>query len=148
MYSRILVPLDGSKRAEAILGHVEDLAAGHDATVILMQVVEPTHINVRPEGPYTPQTMTEYERSAREAETYLAGLQGQLREMGIASTLRVEYGPVVAAIIRVADEEGVDLIALASHGRGALSRVFYGSVAAGLLQRVDRPLLLIRARQG
>jgi nucleotide-binding universal stress UspA family protein len=41
----------------------------------------------------------------------------------------------------------VDLIALASHGRGGLARVFYGSVAAGLLHRVDRPLLIIRSRK-
>jgi nucleotide-binding universal stress UspA family protein len=43
---------------------------------------------------------------------------------------------------------GADLIALASHGRSGLSQVFYGSVAAGLLQRVSRPLLLVRARDG
>jgi nucleotide-binding universal stress UspA family protein len=36
---------------------------------------------------------------------------------------------------------------LASHGRGGLSRVFYGSVATGLLHRVDRPLLIIRSRK-
>ncbi|MBU4426139.1 MAG: universal stress protein, partial [Proteobacteria bacterium] len=40
----------------------------------------------------------------------------------------------------------VDLIAIASHGRSGLSRVFYGSVAAGILNRADRPLLLIRSR--
>jgi hypothetical protein len=40
----------------------------------------------------------------------------------------------------------VDLIALASHGRTGAARVFYGSVAAGVLHRVDRPLLIIRAR--
>jgi nucleotide-binding universal stress UspA family protein len=58
----------------------------------------------------------------------------------------VESGNVVETIIRVAAEESADLIAMASHGRGGLSRVFYGSVAAGTLQQVDRPLLLIRSR--
>jgi len=53
---------------------------------------------------------------------------------------------VVEGIINMAAREGVDLIALASHGRSGLSRVFYGSVAAGLLHRVDRPLLIIRSR--
>jgi nucleotide-binding universal stress UspA family protein len=42
-------------------------------------------------------------------------------------------------------QEEADLIAMASHGRSGLSRVFYGSVAAGVLHRVDRPLLLIRS---
>jgi nucleotide-binding universal stress UspA family protein len=35
---------------------------------------------------------------------------------------------------------------MASHGRGGLYRVFYGSVAAGVLHRIDRPLLLVRTR--
>jgi nucleotide-binding universal stress UspA family protein len=59
--------------------------------------------------------------------------------------MRVTVGPVVEAIAKVADQEDCDLIALASHGRSGLSQVFYGSVAAGLLQRVSRPLLLVRS---
>jgi nucleotide-binding universal stress UspA family protein len=46
----------------------------------------------------------------------------------------------------VAARQGADLIAMTSHGRGGLPRVFYGSVAASVLQRVDRPLLLVRSR--
>jgi len=57
--------------------------------------------------------------------------------------MRVVQGPVAEAIINAAESEGVDLIALASHGRSGLSRVFYGSVAAGVLHRIDQPLLLI-----
>jgi nucleotide-binding universal stress UspA family protein len=58
----------------------------------------------------------------------------------------VVHGRVVEKIIETANAEDVDLIALASHGRGELSRVFYGSVAAGILNRVDRPLFIIRSR--
>ncbi len=46
-----------------------------------------------------------------------------------------------------AQKDNVDLIAMTSHGGGALSRVFYGRVASGVLNRVDRPLLLIRTRK-
>jgi nucleotide-binding universal stress UspA family protein len=56
-----------------------------------------------------------------------------------------EEGPVVRTILDVAQRENVDLIAMASHGRTGLARVYYGSVAAGVLHQVDRPLLLIRA---
>jgi nucleotide-binding universal stress UspA family protein len=52
----------------------------------------------------------------------------------------------VEAIIDAAEREGADLIALASHGRTGLANVFYGSVAAGVLHRIDRPLLLVRSR--
>ncbi|HUV92071.1 MAG TPA: universal stress protein, partial [Anaerolineales bacterium] len=67
------------------------------------------------------------------------------RQKGIQAKSFVEQGPVVKTIINVAEREGVDLIAMASHGRSGLSRVFYGSVAAGVLNQVARPLLLIRA---
>jgi nucleotide-binding universal stress UspA family protein len=58
----------------------------------------------------------------------------------------VEIGPVVATIMRVAAEEAADLIAMASHGRGGPTDVYYGSVAAGILQRIDRPLLIVRGQ--
>jgi len=55
-------------------------------------------------------------------------------------------GPAVKAIVDAAESENADLVAMASHGRTGLSRTFYGSIAAGVLQRIDRPLLLIRSR--
>jgi nucleotide-binding universal stress UspA family protein len=145
MYDTILVPLDGSKRAEAILCHVEGLARRYDATVVLLQVVEPVSFGGGLEEGYTV-LPEDFERWTKQAETYLAALQGRLREKGIEARTRVVSGPVVNAIIRAAEREGVDVIAMASHGRTGLSQVFYGSVAAGVLHRVDRPLLLIRSR--
>lgn len=147
MYKTILIPLDGSKRAEAILPHAEELAMHYDAELILMQVVEPATMNVRPEGPYSMGDQGEqFAQRVRQAQSYLTGLQGEFREKSIQARIHVVTGPVVETIINVAESEGVDLIAMASHGRGGLARVFYGSVAAGVLQRVDRPLLLVRAR--
>jgi nucleotide-binding universal stress UspA family protein len=84
-------------------------------------------------------------RHKREAESYLASWQGEFREKGIEARTRVEQGSIVETIINAADRESADLIAMASHGHTGLSRVFYGSVAAGVLHRVDRPLLLVRS---
>ena len=78
-------------------------------------------------------------------EAYLATTQGEFREKGITARTRIAQGPVVEAIIDAAEREGADLIAMASHGRTGLPQVFYGSVAAGVLHCVDRPLLLIRS---
>ncbi|MCI0396080.1 MAG: universal stress protein [Chloroflexi bacterium] len=145
MYRTILVPLDGSKRAEAILPHVEQLAHHFEARVIFLQVVEPRTPPVMPEGMLL--NLDQIQQDFKEVDTYLAAKQGEFREMGIEARHTVEYGPVVQKIIDVAEREGADLIAMASHGRSGMSRVFYGSVAAGVLQRVDRPLLLIRSRR-
>jgi len=146
MYHKILVPLDGSKRAEKILPHVEELAKRYKAKIILLQVVEYKAITTS-EGAYINLSDQEFEQAKNQAETHLKGIQGEFREKNIESRTHVIYGPVVEGIISMAAQEGVDLIALASHGRGGLSRVFYGSVAAGLLHRVDRPLLIIRSRE-
>jgi len=146
MYHKILVPLDGSKRADRILPHVEELAKRYKAKVIFLQVVEYKTIST-PEGAFINLSDQEFDRAKKQAETHLERIQQEFRSKDIESKTHVLYGPVVEGIINIAAQEGVDLIALASHGRGGLSRVFYGSVAAGLLHRVDRPLLIIRSRK-
>jgi nucleotide-binding universal stress UspA family protein len=146
MYQKILVPLDGSMRAEAVLPHVEELAHRCMSSVILVRVVDMTPPIGAAEKAYAMLRQRGLERQTREAESYLAARQGEFREKGIEVRTRVIYGPPVEAIAKTAVREDVDLIAIASHGQSGLARVFYGSVAAGLLQRVDRPLLLIRSR--
>ena len=146
MYHKILVPLDGSKRAARILPHVEALARRYQAKVIFLQVVEYKTVSTI-EGAFINLTDQELDQAKKRAETHLKGLQGEFREKKIESKIYVIYGPVVEGILNIAAQEDVDLIALTSHGRGGLARVFYGSVAAGLLQRVDRPLLIIRSRK-
>ena len=145
MYNKILVLLDGSTRAETILPHVKHLAKLDNSTVVLLQVVEPT-----------PTFATSYEITSHsystdlakqwteEAQKYLEGIQNDFNEMDIASKIITVHGPVVGSILDVAQKENADLIALASHGRTGLASVFYGSKAAGVLQQVDRPLLLVR----
>lgn len=147
MYTKILVPLDGSSRSEMILSHVEALGLEFGSQVILLRVIEPDESLLAPQDAHA-EVNIELLRSKRtETESYLAALRGEFRSKGIKAQILVKLGPVVETIIKVADDEQVDLIAMASHGRSGLERVFYGSVAAGVLQRVDRPLLLVRARK-
>lgn len=144
MYNTILVPVDGSKRAERILPYVEELALGRESTVIFMQVVDAEGLVT---SSYEVPPYLDLEKSNRvvaEAKDYLRKLVGEMREKGAAAKCVVEYGPVVRAILDVAEREKATLIAMASHGRTGLARVFYGSVAAGVLQQTDKPLLLIR----
>ncbi|MBN1931752.1 MAG: universal stress protein [Desulfobacterales bacterium] len=145
MYKTILVPLDGSKRAEAILPHVEEVAHRYKAKVIFLHVMEPSFI-MGTEGAQMALFQQELKDREKQIESYLQALKGEFREKGIETRTQIVYGPPVEAIISAADRENVDLIAIASHGRGGLSQVFYGSVAAGVLHRIDRPLLLIRSK--
>jgi len=133
MYKKILVPLDGSKRAERILPYVEKLAHDNDATVIFLTVVSAPRV-------------FGYD-DLEESEKYLKGVKGEFEAKGIEARHHAVTGPVVKEILDAAERDNVDLVAICSHGRGGLARLFYGSVASGILNRVDRPLLIIRARR-
>jgi nucleotide-binding universal stress UspA family protein len=120
------------------------MARRYEARVIFLQVVEPVLVYTGPHGLVTIAD-EETRRLAAEATLYTASRAAEFRDKGIEAVGRMVYGRVVETIIQTAEEEGVDLIALASHGRTGLPQVFYGSVAAGILHRIDRPLLLIRS---
>lgn len=149
MYNTILVPLDGSKRAEEILSHVEEMARKHGARIILLTCIEQ---QVAYAGDLEISAMVhkneDMEQQNKTAKSYLKEVQTKLEQQGIVVSTRIMQGPPVEAILTVATQENADLIAIASHGRSGLGRVFYGSVAAGILQRVDRPLFIIRAQEG
>lgn len=142
MYSRILVPLDGSPRAEAILPHVIALARAFSAEVVLAQVIEPLPQVTAPGEPMQALPVAAINELTAAAEAYLSGIADQLGQQGLRVRSLAPYGPVVEQIIAAAEQEAADLIAIASHGRGGLAQLFYGSVAAALLQRAGRPLLL------
>jgi len=145
MYKRILIPLDGSPRAEAILPQTIELAARLDAELMLLRVFEPDFSQVDPYG-HPPEFYDALlENCQDEATSYLEKIRDDLIKKGLRVSILVEKGPVVGTIIMVAKREEADLIAMSSHGRSGLPRIFYGSVAAGVLHQTDRPLLMIRS---
>ncbi len=145
MYKCILVPLDGSRKAEAILPHVEELALNFKAKLVFLQMVEMPPMMMGSETPYLEGFQAEMEEMAKQAELYLETIKGEFREKGIKAKIRVLHGPAVEGIINSAESESADLIAMASHGRTGLVKVFYGSVTAGVMHKTDRPLLLVRS---
>ena len=153
MYQKLLVPLDGSPRAESILPHVEHLASRFKAKVIFIQAVEPPLQFINPslyettiQSDVIHEHLMDYKRKQEEITAYLKGIQDGFQKKGIDTRVLVEQGPAVESIISAAQKENVDLIAIASHGRTGMFRVFYGSVAAGIMQKIDRPILIIRTR--
>ena len=146
MYQTILVPLDGSKLAEIALPHAESLASRYNAKLILLSVIDPpiiTNQEVNAMDVYQQQTDT----LRQDSELYLKGLQGQFNQKKIKTQFIVRNGPVVEGIISTAEKFSADLVIIASHGRTGLMRVFFGSVAAGVLNRIEQPLMIIRSSQ-
>jgi nucleotide-binding universal stress UspA family protein len=153
MYQTLLVPLDGSPRAESILPHIENLAIQFKSKVFFLQVVEaplqfvnPSFYETTIQTDIIHEYLEDFKRKKEHISAYLAGIQEGFQKKGIETGMFVEQGGAVETILSVAQRENVDLIAIASHGRSGLSRVFYGSVAAGIMQKIDRPILIIRTR--
>ena len=147
MYKKILVPLDGSKRAEAVLPHAEEMANRYGAEIIFLRVEELCIMLEWDEVVDLAKCHEKFDARKKASESYLAELKTKFRDKGIKAEARVVYGPVVKSILTEAEEMDVDIIVMASHGLSGLPRTFYGSVTAGVLQKIDRPLLIIRTRR-
>lgn len=126
MFERILVPLDGSPRAETILPQLARVLRRDDAEVLLVRSVK-----------------TVAERSA--AHEYLHDVLRRFSGRGARVNARVLAGAPAESVLRAAAEEHSTLIAMATHGRTGLARFAFGSVAEQVLRESRVPLLLVRS---
>ena len=146
MYKKILLPLDGSKRAETILPHVENLAVRYNARIIILIVQEPALQLEIDEVINAERYLQERAQMIKDITVYATKIINRFKEKNIAAEFLIGKGPVVQAIVKTAAIAEIDLVAMTSHGRTGWTRTFYGSVAAGVLQNIDRPILMIRSR--
>lgn len=142
MYKRVLVPVDGSEVAESILPFIRDIAGPLDLDLVLLRVNRPIPPMVL-EGTRTFE-VEDIEGRREEAEAYLKGLAGELQAAGLRAETRVRRGEPVEEILGAAREEGVDLIAMTTHGRTGPARLLWGSVAEGVLRHAAIPVFLLR----
>jgi nucleotide-binding universal stress UspA family protein len=126
MYQRIMVPLDGSELAQTALPHAIELCRACGATLVLLHVRDPRA------------------GSREAARRYLEYVSRQYAGEGLPIEVLLREGPVAGTIISTANEERIDLIVMATHGRSGLQRVVYGSVAEQVLRGSSNPVLLVR----
>jgi nucleotide-binding universal stress UspA family protein len=113
--------------------------------LVLLRVIDPAAFISGLEGLPVDVSRTLLQEEAEAAQSYLNAKSNELAAQKIDVKALVRTGPIVQEIIATAEAENADLIAIASHGRTGMARLFYGSVAAGVLHRIDRPLMMIRA---
>ena len=144
MYShkRVLVALDGSPSAEAVLRFLIEIAGPLDMTVALLRVLEPVPPSVIEGSRHV--VLDDVEGRRRDAEEYLAPLAAALRAQGIDVSWQVRRGRPEEEILAAAREGQADLIAMATHGRTGLGRLLFGSVAEGVLRHASVPVFMIR----
>ena len=143
MYTRILVPLDGSRLAEQVLPYVRLLAPALQSQVHLVRVVE------EPINEVAFATRPQYYQVSQEAEAhkavgYLAGVAASLREDGLTLSCAVVEGRPAACIAAEAEQESGTIIAMSSQGRSGFTSWLLGSVANQVLQAAANPLLIVK----
>jgi nucleotide-binding universal stress UspA family protein len=144
----ILVPLDGSRRAEAALSPAMALATLLGVGLVLLQAVAP--VQGIPEAPTPFAGSFDHELSAlrrEEAKDYLDDMAARVADGGVkARATAVLAANPLEAIRAAAGGPGIGLIALATHGRSGLRRMVLGSVADKLVRTSELPVLVTRPR--
>lgn len=136
---RLLVPLDGSRLAEAALPAAFALAARCGAEVTLLHVIEhnaPSTVHGEP-----------HLDEVDEAHAYLESVAARYQDTGVAIDLHVhpnQEHDVARSIGQHADELAADLIALATHGSSGLRGFLFGRIAQQVLRHTDTPVLLVQ----
>jgi len=137
MGRRVTVPLDGSRFAEFAISYAR-LLAGPDAELDFLSVIEaPAAVG-----------FPGYEEVAgKMLDEYYEHLNARLDEAGVKSTRTILSGAPGKAILKHVAESDSEMIVMATHGRGPLSRVWLGSVADALVRHADVPILLVRPKE-
>ena len=151
MYSKIMVPLDGSELAECVLPHVAAIATGCKiATVVFVRVIDPGTVSASlpAQGELGAQEKNRRQTEAHRkenAETYLKKIIETVDLENAALRYEVLEGRVADTLADWAEKNEVDLIVIASHGRSGIGRWVMGSVADRIMRSVCIPVLMIRA---
>ena len=149
MFDHLLIPLDGSRLAEAVLPIATELASRFDSRLTLLSVTRPPYVAVDMSGYAYVDVIGELRDQAyAEAEEYLRKRQRELQQQGHKVEIQlVEGEPVAEMILRFVANSDVDMIVMSTHGRSGISRWVYGSVADKVLQHASVPVLLVRAKE-
>ena len=141
MYKKILVPLDGSPLAEAVLPHAEALAKSEHAEIILLRIPNAPNSEFLARDPMIAEVI--YKDMEKESEDYVHNKVAELKTDNIKVTGITKDGPVPETILDVADEMHADMIAMSTHGRTGISRWLMGSVADNIIHHAHVPVMLI-----
>ena len=145
MYTRMLIPLDGSKTAENVLPYGRILARTFQIPVELMEVLDIAGIASHVAAEKARRLDTVVTEGERSSEQYLKKIASSFSGVNVGCT--VERGRPEDVIVEKAAADKTTLIAMATHGRTGMSRWLLGSIAEKVLRATTNPLLLVRASE-
>jgi nucleotide-binding universal stress UspA family protein len=140
MYRRILVPLENSSADRTILAHVERLARSSNARLLLVHIADgwvARHFNEM--------QLRESEEMQQDRD-YLARVVQELEAKGFEVEARLGLGDPASEIVRIAEAEHVDLIAMATHGHRFVMDLLHGTTVGKVRHVVTVPVLLVKSQ--
>lgn len=135
MLERIVIPLDGSLTAEAVLPHVRRILRRVESEVLLVRAVVPTPVE---------NAVLVTDTTLAAARAYIAGIQQRLERENIRATWEVRSGTALGVILDLVEERRATMIAMATHGATGLKRILLGSTAEAILRKSPVPVLVVR----
>lgn len=139
MYQKILVALENSQADESLLPHVTELAKRFNSELLLVHVADGWVARN-----FNRLKLAESEEMKSD-RSYLENTASQLRAAGLQLTAHLALGDPPTEILRAAEREKCDLIALTAHGHRLLGDLFFGSTIHEVHHRSFIPLLIVRA---
>ena len=138
MYQRILVPVEHSAADRTILDHIVRLIGLTRATLLLVHVADGWAAR------HFDELQLRESEEMRDDRAYLEQLVAELREKGVEADWKLAMGDPASEIIRVAAQERVDLIAMATHGHRFVMDLLLGSTVGKVRHHVQVPVLLLK----
>jgi len=141
MYKRILVAIENSAADRTILEHVEGLARLAGASLLLVHVADGWAARH-----YDELKLRESEEMIADRE-YLDRLRDELQSSGFLVDTRLKTGDPAKELVKLIQEEHVDLVAMATHGHKGVADVIHGTTVNHVRHNVSVPVLLLKAHQ-
>ncbi len=138
MYKHILVPVDVTKADKTILQHIRKLAKFTDAKITFLHVADGFAARYKRQL-----NLVESEEIIKD-RAYLEKLASDFQKDGFKANFHLAAGDPVKEILKYADKEVCDLIAMSTHGHGIIKDIILGTVAESVRHRTNIPVLLLR----
>lgn len=139
MYKKILIPLDNSTSDQAIIDHVQSLAKLTQANIVLVHVADGYVARLQD------QLNLADSQEIKDDQKYLDVRCRELEKAGFKVKAILVQGEPADEILALAENEGCDLIAMATHGHKFVKDLVLGSVANNIRHRTDIPVLMVRS---
>jgi nucleotide-binding universal stress UspA family protein len=158
MFTKIMVPLDGSRYSGRALKYAAEIAQRFNTELLLMQVVTPTTPVTSTTGAVpgiespastrvaVETALAEDKRNSTRAKRYLRRKVRETKSHNIKVSYKVLIGWPAATIMELASKEHIDLIVLTTHGKGGIKRAVMGSITDEVVRESGKPVLVINPR--